>query len=429
MSRTCPLLTVQPSRGLVDEKFVITVKHLPPKQEVTLYSLHECENGNFWEAFGHYVSDPQGAVSGTDDASVGGTYEGIEPMGLLWSMRPVPGSKPGLRLRKKNVQTPVVVQIFVYMGHLNQGFREQVALACSPVERWYMAPGVQRVDVTDPLVRGTLFLPPGPGPFPAILDMWGIGGGLVEYRSALLASHGFVSMTLEYHSVKKVKADIHLLHFEKAFRILQEHPLVASECVALLGLSYGCYISLYMAVHSEVAKPRCCVCINGSHVKSTKTAFAPALEFFKQNMSKMHIDKENCVIWKDILLPISSDLDTKLDVRKIKCPLLFVNGLDDQSLPAAESAEDMHMMMEKAGNSHLLTVLSYPKTGHLIEPPYSPHCHASIFFLDSSLYMMMLWGGQSKPHADAQEQSWRKILEFLQQHLYYGKDSAPLSRL
>ncbi|KPP58505.1 peroxisomal acyl-CoA thioesterase-like, partial [Scleropages formosus] len=254
MSRTCPLLTVQPSRGLVDEKFVITVKHLPPKQEVTLYSLHECENGNFWEAFGHYVSDPQGAVSGTDDASVGGTYEGIEPMGLLWSMRPVPGSKPGLRLRKKNVQTPVVVQIFVYMGHLNQGFREQVALACSPVERWYMAPGVQRVDVTDPLVRGTLFLPPGPGPFPAILDMWGIGGGLVEYRSALLASHGFVSMTLEYHSVKKVKADIHLLHFEKAFRILQEHPLVASECVALLGLSYGCYISLYMAVHSEVAK-------------------------------------------------------------------------------------------------------------------------------------------------------------------------------
>lgn len=29
--------------------------------------------------------------------SLGGTYSGLEPMGLLWSLRPVPGSKPGLR--------------------------------------------------------------------------------------------------------------------------------------------------------------------------------------------------------------------------------------------------------------------------------------------------------------------------------------------
>ena len=33
----------------------------------------------------------------SDDASVGGTYTGKEPMGLLWSMRPVPGSRTGLR--------------------------------------------------------------------------------------------------------------------------------------------------------------------------------------------------------------------------------------------------------------------------------------------------------------------------------------------
>lgn len=31
------------------------------------------------------------------DESVGGTYEGVEPMGLLWSLRPVPGSRTGLR--------------------------------------------------------------------------------------------------------------------------------------------------------------------------------------------------------------------------------------------------------------------------------------------------------------------------------------------
>lgn len=38
-------------------------------------------------------------------------------------------------------------------------------------------------------------------------------------------------------------------------------------------------------------------------------------------------------------------------------------------------------MMDKAGNGHLLTVLSYPGAGHLIEPPYTPHTRASNFKL------------------------------------------------
>lgn len=41
----------------------------------------------------------------------------------------------------------------------------------------------------------------------------------------------------------------------------------------------------------------------------------------------------------------------------------------------------MKQMMEKAGNSHLLTTLSYPGAGHLIELPYSPHIRASNFIV------------------------------------------------
>lgn len=38
----------------------------------------------------------------------------------------------------------------------------------------------------------------GTGPYPGVLDLWGSGGSLIEYRSSLLASHGFASMVLEY---------------------------------------------------------------------------------------------------------------------------------------------------------------------------------------------------------------------------------------
>lgn len=50
--------------------------------------------------------------------------------------------------------------------------------------------------------------------------MWGGGGGLVEYRAALLASHGFVAFALEYLSPEEIK-DIHVTYFEvKAFYVL-----------------------------------------------------------------------------------------------------------------------------------------------------------------------------------------------------------------
>lgn len=59
-----PVLSVQPTRALVDEKFQIVVRNLLPKQQVTLYSLHQSEDEDYWEAFGHYISDDNGGVTG-----------------------------------------------------------------------------------------------------------------------------------------------------------------------------------------------------------------------------------------------------------------------------------------------------------------------------------------------------------------------------
>ena len=110
-------------------------------------------------------------------------------------------------------------------------------------------------------------------------------------------------------------------------------------------------------------------------------------------------------------------------------------------------------MMEQAGNSHLLTVLSYPNAGHLIEPPYTPHARATLFrnlatqekgrfnqrleikIMISDLgsdcrfcllfffAVMVLWGGETVAHSHAQEDAWRKLLVFLKENLYSGTNS------
>ena len=55
---------------------------------------------------------------------------------------------------------------------------------CSVIlERFVSVPNVKRIPVRQGNIRGTLFLPPGDGPFPSVLDIWGGMGGLTEFRA------------------------------------------------------------------------------------------------------------------------------------------------------------------------------------------------------------------------------------------------------
>lgn len=70
----------------------------------------------------------------------------------------------------------------------------------------------------------------GPGPYPGVLDLWGASAGLIEYRAALLASHGFVSMTLEYFPPKGLSMkDVHASYFEVIQNIL--HSSTVDHCL------------------------------------------------------------------------------------------------------------------------------------------------------------------------------------------------------
>ncbi|XP_023807923.1 acyl-coenzyme A thioesterase 1 isoform X2 [Oryzias latipes] len=412
-----PLLSVHPSRALVDEKFSVLVENLPPGCPVTIRSLYQSEDKDFWEAYGHYVSNHQGTVSVSEDISLGGTYTGKEAMGLLWSMRPIPGSRKGLRLRKKDTCAPMLVTISVYSGH--EDVRDQAPLASALVERWYMAPGVQRIEITEKGVRGTLFLPPGPGPFPAMLDLWGGGGGLQEYRAALLACRGFISLALEYFNTNDAKPKgLDMKCFETAFEIIRSHPQAVPDRVGIIGLSYGTLMTLSLAAECPTIKPSCIVCIGNAHSKFLEEKVLKFHKEIPEKYNKIHM-MEDAVVKRDMGLAVLEVEHPKVKVGNIDCPMLLINGTDDQNWPTVEVASDIIKMMREAGKESLVTRLDYPDAGHLIEPPFSPHFRAANFMLHGTKKkVMVLWGGKTKPHADAQEDSWKKILSFLQLHLY-----------
>lgn len=430
-----PIIKAEPTRGLVDEPVKLEIAHLVPNQQITLHSQLLSEDDDWWMAYAHYISDSKGIVRVSQDESLGGTYIGQESMGLIWSMKLAPDNRPAMRLRKKNMTTPLTVTVSVYDGWISSNFDKAVVLASVVLERFYMAPGATRLEFKEGRVVGTLFFPPGPGPFPAILDMWGGGGGLMEYRAALLASRGYAVLALAYTGHKDVPPskevfEPKLSYFEEAFVALNNHPKVAKGKVALVGLSLGVTIALLMATELTNIQPKCIICISGTHLNIIWNGNADLIEDANEATSKIRFTEDGVMIWKYLSLPFTNVSKLIVPVDKIRCPLMIIYGEDDQNCPAAESADEIKKMMKAAGNDHLLTTISYPQTGHLIEPPYSPHFRITKFKIRSvNKTVRLLWGGTTKPHADAQEDSWKKILAYLEKHLVHEHPAVIQSNL
>ncbi|XP_035301455.1 acyl-coenzyme A thioesterase 5 isoform X2 [Cricetulus griseus] len=255
-----PTVSLKPAgRSCWDEPLGISVHGLAPEQPVTLRAALRDEKGALFRAHARYRADDHGGLDLARAPALGGSFAGIEPMGLLWALEP---ERPLWRLIKRDVWTPFVVELEVLDGHEPDGGR---LLARAVHERHFMAPGVRRVPVREGRVRATLFLPPGNGPFPGIIDLFGIGGGLPEYRASLLAGKGFAVMALAYYNYDDLPKDmdiIHLEYFEEAVNYLLSHPQVKGPGIGLLGISRGGELCLSMA--SFLKGITAAVIINGS---------------------------------------------------------------------------------------------------------------------------------------------------------------------
>ncbi|XP_026788332.3 acyl-coenzyme A amino acid N-acyltransferase 2 isoform X1 [Pangasianodon hypophthalmus] len=430
--RPAPLLRATPCRALIDELIALKAYHLPRNSPVTMRARMTCEDGHLWQSVSHYHTDEDGVVDLTKHPSVGGSYVGCEPMGLFWSLQPAPGGKQGLRLRKKHVETPYTVDVSVLEGHispLNSSRDEQISreheLATVSLQRWYMVPGVRKIEIRQNRVVGTLFLPPGPGPFPAVLDLWGLARGLVEYRAALFASHGLACMTLAYFGHKDLpgppkRISVGDSYFKAAWQVLCDHPQVCEDRIAIIGISFGVFVALRIATSLSV-NPRCVVCINGPFCNVNKL-FGEDGENTDEEQKHWNSNDQGYVSFKDFSLPCNVPPENFIQIEKVRCPLLFIIGEDDLCCPSIENADEIERRLRTADKSQLFTRVSYPGAGHLIEPPYAPTCHTSVW-ASQPTQSMIQWGGNLKQHAAAQKDSWPRILTFLERNLR-GEDTA-----
>ncbi|XP_020026898.2 acyl-coenzyme A thioesterase 1-like isoform X1 [Castor canadensis] len=410
-ARTTATLTVEPAgRCCWDEPVRIAVRGLAPEQPVTLRASLRDEKGARFRAHARYRADAAGHLDLARAPALGGSFAGLEPMGLLWALEP---DRPFWRLVKRDVQTPFVVELEVLDGHEPDGGR---LLARAEHERHFMSPGVRRVPVRAGRVRATLFLPPEPGPFPGIVDLFGVGGGLMEYRASLLAGKGFAVMALAYYNhedLPKTFEAMHIEYFEEAVNFLLDHPEVKGPGIGLLGISKGGELGL--AITSFLKGVTAAVIINGS-----VAAVGGTIHYKDESVPPVSILRNRVKMTNDGLMDVVDALQSPLVEKKSFIPVersdttfLFLVGQDDHNWKSEFYADEVSRRLQAHGKEKP-QIICYPEAGHYIEPPYFPLCRAGVHLLVGS---NILFGGEPRAHAMAQVDVWKQLQTFLHKHL------------
>ncbi|XP_028858818.1 acyl-coenzyme A thioesterase 1 [Denticeps clupeoides] len=392
---------------LFDEPVHVKVEGLSPGRNVELRSQLTDDRGVTFRASATYRADQSGVVDVARSPSLGGTYSGPGSMGLLWSMEPTVAHT---RLTKRDASKPLLVDVEV-VG-------DGRTLARATNERRFMADGVRRVAVKAGRIRGTMFVPPGPGPFPAVLDLYTFGGGLVEHRASLLASKGFVVLALamyNYQDLPKVVNKFHLEYFEEAVEFLRTSPEVKGPGIGIISISKSGDIALSMA--SFLPGVSATVSINGCNACTVfplhyKDKVIPPL---KVDLKKVVIRGDGILDIRDVLHdPTSEDnLASVIPIERANGQFLFAASEDDRNWNSYLFLDQAVQRLKDHGKDNF-EVVKYAKAGHFLDTPYMPLCLST---MHAAVGKVVAFGGDPQVHAEAQVDLWKRVQEFFNKHL------------
>lgn len=392
------------TKCLYDETIQVKVAGLRSKQLVSMKARTTDDKGEVFCSSAIYRADRNGEIDLERDPSLGGSYVGVEPMGLLWSMRPD-------NLHKEFMKTEAVNPVLVRFSVHDEGGEGRI-LAEVINERLLIGNGVSRIPIKEGNIRGVLFTPPGKGPFPAVLDMSTFRS---EERASLLANRGFVVLSVGVYNDLSM-TELHLDHFEEAIDFLKQQPKVGSKGVGVLSLSKAADVSLSLATY--LSDVEAVVWINGCSANVAlplyykKRLIHPALMF---DLSKVINTESGAAMIKDAMHDHLSEENkaTLIPIEQAKGRFLFVAAEDDLNWDSKAHMDQMVERLKRHGRKNFESV-SYPGAGHPLCPPYGP-------FSPSGFHRIVgrpvLWGGEARSHIAAEIHLWKKIQEFFRTHL------------
>jgi fermentation-respiration switch protein FrsA (DUF1100 family) len=349
-------MSVSPQTALVDEPVAVSVRGLPTGARTTVTAKATDAGGITWAASAQFQATSAGVVS-LGQPSLGGSYSGVNPMGLFQLMAPPSGSAPAAFLHPE-AGYDVTLQATVG-GRVAAGAtaRRQGPAAVGVVEK--------ELRPASGGIYGNLFLPKNSAArWPAVLVFGGSDGGLsTSFAAALLAAHGYPSLALAYFKAPGLPAglnNIPLEYFTKALGVLRVQPGVDPRHVLVMGVSRGGEAALLLGAYF----PRL---VNGVIAGVPSSVVNPGRPSTTQPAWTLRGRPLPAVSPADFGQPNPPGKPRAIiPVERIRGPILLTCGELDVTWPSCAYTDAITARLSARQFAYPVTALRYPDAGHLV---------------------------------------------------------------
>jgi dienelactone hydrolase len=404
LSRQPPRFEITPDTVLTDETFRVAVAGLTPGQDVT---IRVEGNRGVWHSSATVRSDAQGRA------------EVADPMRLVWSATgerpaaPPPGMAPG-------------IQPWVFTAEA-----DGKAIATQTLTRRAIAERVRVVPVRERGLVGMAYYPAESGPRPAVIVLPGSQGGVPGpgAHAGGLVSRGYVVLALAYFNAEGLPPllqNIPLEYFATAVDWLKSQPNVDAARIGLLGTSRGGELALLLGATYPSAFRVVVANVPSSVVWPGLSDDSPVPAWTLEgkplaSMAGRFGPADLALSGRDRFLKRMRDSDAvrraEIAVERIAGPLLMFSGKDDQLWPSDVFAARVVERLKEHKFKHPVEHYSYENAGHMMTRPYVPTSDVRAVRIHPVTKRPNVAGGTPEGQARANEDSWQKLLAFLDKYL------------
>ncbi len=421
-----PMIHLPPGQMLMDDVTRIRLSDLRPNQHVTLRAGAQIL-GFSCRSQATFIADQQGRVDLDKSAPVEGSYAGVAPMGLFWSMTMEQVPSTVGQATSPREWDPVVT-------HLDLQIDGRVVTSTA-LTRWWARPGVRITEVRENGLRGRLFEPVEKGRHPAMLVLSGSEGGINDREAALLASRGYVAFALAYFrfaDLPQELVNIPLEYLKRGADWLRRRPMVkrgglgviggskGGELALLLGATFPAFRAVVAYAPSSVVGPG--LDQNNSGKQSSWTYRGKPLPFVPFRATPAFTSQfagDAPIRLIDLYRPSLEQTDAvrhaAIPVERIHGPVLLISGQDDQMGPSTLHGDRVIARLRAHKHPYDDRHLSYLSAGHAIYTAFMPTT-------TSTRAGRWALGGTPKGNARAMAASWPQVLRFLKESLA-GQDT------
>lgn len=429
--KSSPHIVVIPEKSLLDQPVEITVTNLKPNSQVTIEAVCKNKDGDQWKSYAIFKADNKGIVNVAQQSPIEGSYKGIDSMGLFWSMKPT-----DTEILKKLPNTFNFYEVFLSV------LRDGKFLTRKTIQRLPVAPNIEKREIREQGLVGTLFYPTNILHGPGVIVLGGSSGGIPKQFAQLIASHGYVVLALAYFNapgLPKTLQNIPLEYFKNAIHWFQQLSLVERAHVAILGGSRGGELVLLLSsifpneIHAVIAYvPSSFINVGYPNGKPAWTYKYKSFPFvrYPSNEEIAKAEQEGIIpvhkkTFDDPAEPVhealyalkyfKEDLEpATIPVENIKCPILIISSEQDKLWPSSIYANHIEERLKLKRSTVEIKHLHFADAGHIYDFPFLP-IESSFFHPVSKTWLSI--GGTVEGNAHAIEQAWKFVLEFLKETL------------